>query len=260
MGLSFTQSVWMRLRSALAYSKIKLHEQNPSIAVPMSVQSFLDSFKRGSKKFRNILNAQSINSMEVASLVTVTSFSNITETPIPSNESLAFILGTWNISFLPNNLREFIFICRNNQIRVGARAVHFQQRTDGRCTFCRMVNPNSVTRETFHHIFFMCPIINSILRGLTNNLGAKILPEHLGFSRAFWYGDTDDKIDKSLQLFFDIFRFTVWKFKLRRQLPLLNTFTYTIFEQIMLLCNLRPVYREEFAKHFNREIFLQALG
>jgi hypothetical protein len=260
MGLNFTQSVWMRLRSALAYTKIKLHEQNPSIAVPMSVHNFLDSFKRGSKKFRNILNAQSINSMEVASLVTVTSFSNITETPIPSNESLMLILGTWNISFLPNNLREFIFICRNNQIRVGARAAHFQQRTDGRCTFCKMVNPNSVTRESFLHIFLLCPVINNILRGLSTNLGAKISPDHLGFSCAFWYGDTNNKIDKSLQLFFEIFRYTVWKFKLRRQLPLLNTFTHIMFEQLRLLCNLRPVYREDFARHFNREIFLQALG
>jgi hypothetical protein len=114
-----------------------------------------------------------------------------------------------------------------------------------------MVNPNCTIRETFNHIFFLCPITNGILRGLTINLGAKILLENLGFSRAFWYGDTDDKIDKSLQLFYDIFRFTIWKFKLRRQLPLLDAFTYTIFEQIRLLLNMRPRLREDFAKHFN---------
>jgi hypothetical protein len=123
-----------------------------------------------------------------------------------------------------------------------------------------MVNANCTTRETFNHFFFLCPITNNLLRGLTINLGAKILQENQGFSRAFWYGDTDNKIDKSLQLFYDIFRFTIWKFKLRRQLPLLDSFTHTIFEQIRLICSMRPRLREDFAKHFNREIFLQALG
>jgi hypothetical protein len=268
MGLNFTQSVWMRLRSALSYAKVKLHEQNPVMIIPMSVQRFLDSFKKGSKKFRIVMAAQPINSMETSSLVTVTSFSNITETPIPSNESLSFILCTWNVFFLPNYLREFIFMCRNNQIRVGARAAHFLDRADGRCTFCKMVNANCITRETFNHFFFLCPITNNLLRGLTINLGAKILKENQLFPRAFWYGDTgvvtdadtENPIDKSLQLFYDIFRYSVWKFKLRRQLPLLDSFTHTIFEQIRLICNMRPRLREDFAKHFNREIFLQALG
>jgi hypothetical protein len=72
-----------------------------------------------------------------------------------------------------------------------------------------MVNANCTTRETFNHFFFLCPITNNLLRGLTVNLGAKILQENQVFSRAFWYGDTDgvtdvdtdNKIDKSLQLF-----------------------------------------------------------
>jgi hypothetical protein len=245
-----------------------MHEQNPVMIIPMSVQRFLDSFKKGSKKFRIVLAAQSINNMETSSLVTVTSFSNITETPIPSNESLSYILGTWNIFFLPNYLREFVFMCRNNLIRVGARAAHFHDRADGRCTFCKMVNVNCNTRETFNHFFFICPITNNLLRGLTMNLGAKIQIDNQLFPRAFWYGDTgvvtntdtENPIDKSLQLFYDIFRYSVWKFKLRRQLPLADSFTHTIFEQIRLMCNLRPRLREDFAKHFNRDIFLQALG
>jgi hypothetical protein len=103
---------------------------------------------------------------------------------------------------------------------------------------------------------------------LTTNLGAKIQKENQLFPRAFWYGDTgvvtnadtENPIDKSLQLFYDIFRYSVWKFKLRQQLPLLEPFTHTFFEQIRLICSVRPRLREDFSKHFNREIFLQALG
>jgi hypothetical protein len=116
LDLHFTQATWMRLRSSILYTKNKLHEPSPVYSRPLSLSSYLDSFKKGSKKFRKILDNEQICNTDLSSLVSVNSFAGITNTPIPENEDLVYILGSWNMSFLPNTFREFIFLCRNNQL------------------------------------------------------------------------------------------------------------------------------------------------
>jgi hypothetical protein len=58
----------------LGYAKNKYHEHHPKVLNPITIDSFLSSFRKGSKKFRIILTQQSINDSDSASLGTVTTF------------------------------------------------------------------------------------------------------------------------------------------------------------------------------------------
>jgi hypothetical protein len=93
--LQFSPAIWMRLRSAIMYAKNKLHEPIPVHSTPLSISSFLDSFKKGSKKFRKILDCARNSNVLLSSLVTVVSFAGITGTVIPENDELPLILGIW---------------------------------------------------------------------------------------------------------------------------------------------------------------------
>jgi hypothetical protein len=38
------------------------------------------------------------------------------------------------------------------------------------------------------------------------------------FNQLYWYGQNGDALEKETLLFFDCFRFTIWKFKMRKTL------------------------------------------
>jgi hypothetical protein len=153
-----------------------------------------------------------------------------------------------------------MFLCRNNQLRVGARAAHFQQRADSRCIFCRLINSNTQVRETFVHLFEQCPVTDRILTTFCNKFLPKVSKNCTVFSNAYWYGKRDDKIDQSLLLLYETFRHTVWKFKLRRTLPSYESFEETLFSQLKIIVSMRRSLLHEFCSNFNSNLFLQALG
>ncbi len=159
----------------------------------------------------------------------VITFSNITGTDIPSSEDLIQILGNWNISFLQNQFRELIFFCRNNLLKVGARVVHFQQRVDSRCIFCQMINNDTLVKETFNHILFTCPVTTLMLMSVLTNLEARVDIGNENFLMMYWYGLTENKVNQSLQLFYNTFRHSIWKFKLRNVVPTVTSFHCIFF-------------------------------
>ncbi len=89
---------------------------------------------------------------------------------------------------MQNQLREIIFLCRNNLLKVGAHAAHFQQQVDSLCFFCRMLVNDTLVKETFNHIFFTCPVTTRMLTSVLTKLEAKIDILSENFLKASWYG------------------------------------------------------------------------
>jgi hypothetical protein len=116
------------------------------------------------------------------------------------------------MNFLTNDLREFIYLGRNNSLRVGAVAAHIRENIDNRCTFCRIVNADTVHRETFTHLFYMCPVTKLLLRGLTRTIGLSLTLDHPGFIDMYWFGKKNDKFFLSIFLIFELFRYCIWNF------------------------------------------------
>ncbi len=164
------------------------------------------------------------------------------------------------MSFLNNDLREFIFLERNNFLRVGAIAIHIWNNIDERCTFCRILNPNTNNRETFNHLFGVCPITINLLRGLTRTVGLLYSKETEGFNFMYWHGIKNGKFNLGLLLIFEMFRHCIWSFKKRRLIPTQINFAQNFISNLSTIKLLRQSLFEIIIAHFDNAIFLQAMG
>ena len=120
----------------------------------------------------------------------------------PDAEILHSTLRGWNLFFLPNDFREFIFKERNNALAVGARVAHFDADADERCTFCRILYPPIQTREDFIHLFYDCPITemltNNFLLRLRIDLHRNGNNPDPDFKKYYWYGTKNMNPDPTL--------------------------------------------------------------
>jgi hypothetical protein len=132
-GLILTVSLWMRLRSALLLYKGNLSSLQDGVIAdepPKTVDYFLSRIKRGSKPFRNVIDKSIYQYPPVTELPVLISFCNIVGLQVPSPVIARNFLSSWNQVFLGNDLREFIFKCRNNLLKTGDRLSHVLENID----------------------------------------------------------------------------------------------------------------------------------
>ncbi len=174
------------------------------------------------------------------------------------------ILSSWNSFFLTNDFREFLLKQRNNTLGIGARVAHFDENADERCTFCRLLYQETRQREDFIHLFRTCPITNGLLQNFFRRFRILILapgpdPDN-NFDKIFWYGIDGTEHSQALQLFFDIFRYCLWKFKTRRRLPRIIELSDIFLAILDTILAIKPKIRR---KIFNNRLIAnisQALG
>jgi hypothetical protein len=249
----------MRLRGAMAHAKATFAEQ---IRKPdcISTAEFLTSFKKGSKKFREIICYNPNAENDRSELRTVITYSELTNTLIPDPESLGLILGMWNISYLSNEVREFIFKERNNCLPLNNRAAHYVQNLSDKCSFCKIINPDTVTRENFSHLFFDCPISNLVLNGFIRISGLRFLSNDPNVRNAYWNGMVNEKLDKELLLTFELFRYCLWKSKIRKTVPRARTVFYLLTNILSTIFSMKPEIETKFRNNIICSPLLQAMG
>jgi hypothetical protein len=258
-GLTIPLALWMKLSLALNYNKRQLTTESSSNAA-RSVENLLDSVKKGSVKYRRIMLAQSITLCDPTRSQLVATFNRNVNVNIPEKKNLLASLGVWNISFLTNDHREFMFLERNNFLRVGAIAIHIWNNVDDRCTFCRILNPDNVNRETFNHIFRVCPVTNNLLRGLTRTVGLLYSTDTEGFISMYWHGSKNGDFHLDLFLIFEMFRHCIWTFKKRRIIPTQINFAQNFISDLNTIKLLRQSLFQDIVTHFDNVIFSQAMG
>ncbi len=208
----------MRLKSAVLHAK-KKYSKKTSIKKEKTVATFLNSFKKGSKKFRSCFDANKTAESNILELRTVQTFSALVDTPMEDTDPVSFAIGMWNCSFLPNDYREFLFKERNNCLGLNSRVAHFQENTTDQCSFCRILNQDTNNRETFPHLFLDCPVIRTALNGFLRLSGSNIQGNDPNLKFCYWFGMYNNEHNKSLALVFSTFRFCIWKFRLRKRIP-----------------------------------------
>ncbi len=80
------------------------------------------------------------------------------------------------------------------------------------------------------------------------------------FDNLYWYGIEEGESKIVLLIFFDLFRFVLWKFKTRRILPRINDVGDILTDILDTILSLKPKLR---AQIFNNRLIaniLQALG
>jgi hypothetical protein len=162
-GLPLRYMAWMRLRTCILHARDLLKKADPLLE--LQKKNILDwlSNGKGSKKYRKILDLKYNSNFTLAKTHTVITFFNLIELPVPAEENLRRISVTWNIHSLHNNFREFCFKLRNNILPLNNRINAFDPIADPRCGFCQIVDPDTRIRESFNHIFALCPITSRLI-------------------------------------------------------------------------------------------------
>ncbi len=166
----------------------------------------------------------------------------------------------WNLSFLSKEVREFIFKERNNCLPLNNRAAHFVQNLSDKCSFCRIINPGTNTRENFSQLFFDCPISNLVLNGFIRLSGIRVLGNDPNIRNIYWNGIIQNSLNKELLLLFELFRYCVWKSKIRRTVPRARTILYFLTNILSTIFSIKPEIETKFRNNLICAPLLQAMG
>jgi hypothetical protein len=259
IGLNFTIVTWMRLSMAVGFNVRKYAKPESEMDGKTFLQ-FLNSVKKGSRKFLTVLRSQAIQSNDIGDSVSVATFCRNVSLDKPMNKILESVTGFWNTSFLPNELREFLFLERNNCLKVGNRAVHYVANASDKCSFCKTINPETANRESYLHLFKSCPITANVLRGLMRTTGILYGPDMDNYSVMYWFGMKDGEFSLPIFLIFAIARHVIWKFKIRKMFPSHQHYAGVFLSYLKTIRYVRPQLFDSIKSNFNVDLFLQALG
>jgi len=192
-----------------------------------TIDRFFLSIKKGSKKFRQLLEKGNITDLARSPiLIKFQELHNVDLT-----ESVKAHTTAWNKNYMSNRDREFIFKLTTNTLPVNNRLANYRP-VDKGCAFCSIEFFRPVAMETTLHLFFECDTVQSWIEGfivtyyphLRNTLKTK----------NFWFGEMSLDIEKNeyLQMQRWAFLSTVWEFKIKHRKPSWLTFNEFYAEKI----------------------------
>jgi hypothetical protein len=116
-GIFFTEEKFQLLKTAFRICKCKYHKDADK---SLTMRQFICSFKKGSRNFRRIINKAEKND-NVAECQAIQTYGRTVGARIVDPKRASSILSNWNKSFLPSNVRVFIFKYYNNMLGLNSR-------------------------------------------------------------------------------------------------------------------------------------------
>jgi hypothetical protein len=256
INIPLSIKTWMGLRSAVLLAKKVI---TPNDKPPVSLDRFLRGIKKGSKKFREVIDRSVYQSRTVLDLATVIGFARITETQTPELIITKNFVSGWACTFLENDFREFIFKCRNNMLRTGDRLSHMLLNVNDTCRLCLGMLDGLKHRETFLHLFRSCPVTSNILLRLNIRCKLNWDISDSNFDSIYWYGDCAGNLDRNVLLFYDIFRYQLWAMKIRKTMDT-NLLIENVLFHLKSIFTCKPTIKAAFLKNNRLSNILQAMG
>ena len=99
-GIELTAARWMWLQTALISARNRLRKNDDSDTNCETIENFFMHLKKGSKKFRSILELGKKAMADTLNLRTVTTFSNLANVELPPLPPLKKCLGLWNSNWI----------------------------------------------------------------------------------------------------------------------------------------------------------------
>jgi hypothetical protein len=223
-GLNFTQAAYFNLVTAANFAITKYADKDGSNGTSESIEWFLGTIKKGSKKFRRILDKKR-NATDVTDLRIVKTFYTLLNAATPDCNIIGYRLGCWNWSFLSNRIRVFCFQFYSNSLgiktRIAARYRNGGAGLDNSCTFCVKSGSANPSREDFAHVFYDCQVINNTCNRIFREYylpGVNPAAERLTYLTGIVNGA--NKIDSFFYLLTSILcNYTVWQFRMKKIVP-----------------------------------------
>ena len=118
----------------------------------------MSRIKKGSNKYRRIIEEFYVVVPDVTKLRVVTTFFGLGNCEIPESLEIELLLGLWNLGSMNIRIRTFAFQFFNNSVSGGARtaARYRNAAIDQRCVFCVKSGLPNPAREDFYHLFIEC--------------------------------------------------------------------------------------------------------
>jgi hypothetical protein len=253
-----TPALWFKLCGVVSFWRRVFGVRGPDST---TLENFFEKTKKGSKKFRKIITDEKCASVVVARTTNANTFFQLTETTCKDDFCGKWI-GAWNVNSLPNDFKTFQFNCRNNTLPLNNRLSKFIKEISPLCTFCKIADPQTENRDGYKHCFFECRSVSDILFVLNQKLKTDLDILDTDFRTLYWYGYNDDFTDHQLSylIFFDSFRYVLYKFRLRHILPDYVTAERELlyFLKKLFYCNRK--LKNKFFENPLLAIFLQAIG
>ena len=189
-----------------------------------TIFTFVDRFKRGSKSFKRVFREQK----SVLITNNMIRFADNTETII-GLELSEKLNASWNISYLDNSLRTFIYKLHNNALSYNHVITHFANNIEPYCTFCIISRHNNPERDTALHVFYSCPFIEP----LNESYFSWLLGTHTVPMRSQVFGAFQTELAENNTIIFiatKILQKYIWDSKLRKTVPVLRD------AQLITLC------------------------
>ena len=229
LGIDFNFLVYLGLRRALQHAIDSRAGARESDGSSFSLSTFILHKKRGAKRYRKVLE-RDLN--KVKGLNISRKFCELLNIPRVSDIIGGKLLGLWNISFLPIEIRVFAFQFFNNAIatgdRLGNRYRDTGQVIDGSCAFCRAGGSMVPARETFIHIFLDCPYIRDKIDDFCTTYleGSIDLPAIR--TKLFTGTDSNGFINLPVLILSILFFFEIWNNKKKCVVPSMPTLIVNI--------------------------------
>ncbi len=87
------------------------------------------------------------------------------------------------------------------------------------CTRDLCCNTPLINKESFVHLFRMCPFTSNLLINFLNRYRITLPENSSSFNDTYWYGLINQELHRPTLLLFDSFRYSIWHFKIRKIAP-----------------------------------------
>ena len=262
-GLPLQPACWLRLQAALHLARNRLRKNDESEQATENLDTFLSRVKKGSKKFRLILDACAFRNADPTNLRTVQTFAELTNTLPPPKMALIKCIGIWKFSWLKNDMRNFLYLLRNNGLMLNNRLNAIDNTVSPFCTFCKIIDRETNTRDSFSHFFRDCAVTRRLLTVWCTKFEPPIDGNSPEFDQLYWYGTAPAGVEDNVMLntlIVDSTKYVLWKFKNRRTIPNSIVFLNEIGAVLTNIRWLSPKIDNKLVGYNFVANFLQALG
>jgi hypothetical protein len=185
----------------------------------MVFHDFISRKSKGSKRIRCIkMSAIFVDQNKKKRACPIKNYLQIAGVAEGPVECYTHLNALWTIHFLPSEFKTFLFKAHHNILGLNNRVNHINPDRPATCTFCTKALNLPAERESFSHFFWYCPTSTKIIDKFFENYieGDKNIT--LFFSGCV---SRQNKLfhSRPLSIVFNILRFILWNFKLRKKLP-----------------------------------------
>ena len=215
-GIPIPQIKLTSLRSMYDTAAVKYAGEEGARGDNTDISTYVNRFKKGSRAFRRVFLEKKL---EVLPNSTVR-FALNTETIIGLKLS-ELLNASWNVSYLDNSLRTFIFKLHNNALGFNHVIDHFVDNVEPYCNFCLLNGHENPERDTVLHIFYTCPTIELLLEELYSWIfgGNRIVSRSEVFGN---FNEINESNNKILFVVTKIVQKYIWDSYLRKSIPTTN--------------------------------------